>query len=254
MFKVSRPASEETSMGHSRTGVIFDGDDTLWETQPLYLRTKNNFLREMENLGFDPIEVERRFERVDVDNVRLLGFSKARFPKSMTDTYQALCLHFDKPTDELVRSRIEAIGYSVFGKKPGLFDGVPEVLRILHNQQLKLILATKGDQEVQEDKISRSDLLRYFHRIYIFREKGQRELHRIADECGLDVRRSWSIGNSIKSDINPALKIGMKAIWIQNKAWDFEEEEPFETRGLFKVTSIKEVPGIVASRIPRLSK
>lgn len=239
-------------MGLSRIGVIFDGDDTLWETQPLYIRAKKLFFREMERLGFDPIEVERRFERIDLDNVRLLGFSKVRFPKSMSDTYQALCLLYDKPTDELVRSRVEAIGYSIFRKKPRIFDGVREVLRTLQAQHLQLILATKGDQEVQEEKISCSNLLSYFHHTYIFPEKGERELQKIADECDLDPRESWSIGNSMKSDINPALRIGMKAIWIPNKTWNFEEEEPFDKQRLFKASSIKEVPRILASQIPAI--
>ena len=71
----------------------------------------------------------------------------------------------------------------------------------------------------------------------------------IADECGLDLEESWSIGNSMKSDINPALRIGMKAIWIPNKTWIFEEEEPYNKNGLIKAGSIKDVPTILESRI-----
>src|SRR5258708_33830901 len=50
-------------------GFIFDGDDTLWATQALYVRAKQRFYKTMEHLGFDRLDVDQRFERIDVDNV-----------------------------------------------------------------------------------------------------------------------------------------------------------------------------------------
>jgi putative hydrolase of the HAD superfamily len=230
-------------------GVIFDGDDTLWETQLFYVHAKKRFFRQMERLGFDVIEAEQRFERIDIDNVRLLGFSKGRFPKSMSETYQALSMDYQKPVDKHIKKQVEMIGYSAFGKKPRVFSGVTEVLGTLRATQLKIILATKGDQGVQQEKISSSNLRSYFDHIYIFPGKGERDLKRIVNECNLDPKVSWSIGNSMKSDINPALKIGMTAIWIPRRTWGFEEEEPFDKQRLFKARSIKEVPRILKSQI-----
>ena len=60
---------------------------------------------------------------------------------------------------------------------------------------------------------------------------------------------SWSIGNSIKSDINPALRIGMKAILLQNITWGFEDEEPFEKERLFKAKSMNEAFTILTTHI-----
>jgi putative hydrolase of the HAD superfamily len=237
-------------MGLSGVGVIFDGDDTLWETQILYIRAKKRFFREMERLGFDPTEVETRFEKIDFENVRLHGFSKARFPTSMSYTYQVLSGDYNKVVDKNIEKRVEAIGYSTFGKKPRVFSGVTEVLRTLRETELRVILATKGDQEVQEEKISFSNLRSYFDRIYIFPEKGERDLRKIVNECNLDPEVSWSIGNSVKSDINPALKIGMRAIWIPKRTWGFEEEEPVDKQRLFRVRSIKDVLRILKSQIP----
>lgn len=62
-------------------GAIFDGDDTLRETQALYVCAKNLFLKEMGHLGFNSQEAEGILERIDVHNVRLMGFSRLRFPK-----------------------------------------------------------------------------------------------------------------------------------------------------------------------------
>ena len=70
----------------------------------------------------------------------------------------------------------------------------------------------------------------YFHHIYFLPEKGDREFSIIAKECNLNSHMSWSIGNSIKSDINPALRIGMQAILLQKKT--FEKERLFKARSM----------------------
>jgi putative hydrolase of the HAD superfamily len=241
-----------TLTGLNSIGIIFDGDDTLWETQALYIHAKKKFFNKMERLGFDPVEVEQRFEKIDVENVQLLGFEKARFPRSMSDTYQTLCQFYGKPFSELIRKRVESIGYMAFGKNPKIFDGAIRVLKTLHAFHFQLILATKGDKEVQEEKISFSKVGSYFHRVYVFPEKGESELRKVAKECSLDLRLSWSIGNSMKSDINPALRIGMKAIWIPKKTWEFEEEAPFDKQNLFIARSIKEVPNILKSQMANI--
>lgn len=229
----------------SRTGIIFDGDDTLWETQPLYERSKERFLGVMELQGFDPYEAKQRFDAIEINNARLLGFSKLRFPKSMSDTYRTLCQSHNKAVDESVGSIVESIGKSAYADSPRLFEGVREVLEKLRARNLCLILATKGDYDVQEQKISVSGLRRYFQHEYILALKDESELTRIAKETNLDIRESWSIGNSIRSDINPALRVGMKAIWIPNRAWDFEDEKLITSDRVFKVDTIKDVADFI---------
>ena len=194
-------------------GVIFDGDDTLWETQSLYLRAKSRFFAEMEGLGFGRLQAEKELERIDLENAREMGFSRARFPKSMSDTYQALCLRHHREIDESVKKRAQSIGYSAFEEKPKVFDGVPEVLETLERKNLRLILATKGDQEIQKEKIEYSGLSSFFHRRYIFPEKGQTELEMVVWDCGLNPRESWSIGNSMsRSASNNAMPPFSRAI------------------------------------------
>ena len=130
-----------------------------------------------------------------------------------------------------------------------MFDGVIQVLQKLNSQNLKLILATKGDRAVQENKVLILNLKPYFHHIYFLPEKGDREFSIIAKECNLNSHMSWSIGNSIKSDINPALRIGMQAILLQKKTWAFEEEVPFEKERLFKARSMRDAFKILKTHI-----
>jgi putative hydrolase of the HAD superfamily len=230
-------------LGHP--GLIFDGDDTLWETMPIYNWAKDLFFKEMENLGFERAEISKKFEMIDIENTRVLGFSKERFPKSMQDTYDFLSRFYQKPFSEIKKRQIDAIGRSVFSAKPRLVDGAQNVLDILRNSGFQLILATKGDPDIQKQRITGAGLNSYFNCFYIFPEKTPKELYQIANECHLDLRESWSIGNSIRSDINPALIIGMKAIWIPYYTWDYEEEEPVKKDGLYKIGSIKDVPNIL---------
>jgi len=236
-------------MSTTEIGIIFDGDDTLWTNQTIYIQAKKKFFHEMAALGFNPYEVERRFEKIDIDNVSYLGFSLIRFPKSMSDTYKIFCMENNRSCDDLVLRNMEDIGHSTFKKKPKMFDGVIQVLQKLNSQNLNLILATKGDRSVQENKISILNLKPYFHHIYFLPEKGDREFSIIAKECNLNPHMSWSIGNSIKSDINPALRIGMQAILLKRKTWEFEEEVPFEKERLFKARSMRNAYKILKTHI-----
>jgi putative hydrolase of the HAD superfamily len=230
-------------------GVIFDGDDTLWETQSIYNRSKKQFFSEMENLGFSRKRVEAEFEKIDIANVNILGFSKHRFPKSMADTYRALCLEQNKPANKTIGDRFMDIGLSTFKKRPRFLPGATEVLEELSKRKLKLILATKGDPKIQKEKILLANVNRYFHKIYIFPHKGEREIQKVVDECLINPALSWSIGNSVKSDVNPALKIGMKAIWVQRRTWDYELEQLLDREGLFLANSMKDVMKILRVQI-----
>ena len=104
----------------------------------------------------------------------------------------------------------------------------------------RLILATKGDTEVQSMKIKESNLGSYFDRTYIFDQKTERELNLIIEENELSRAESWVVGNSLRSDINPALRIGLRAIWIPHYTWDYEEAKYEDSRDLFIVDSLED--------------
>jgi putative hydrolase of the HAD superfamily len=205
----------------------------------------------MEQLGFDGKKVKMEFEKIDIANVKNLGFSRKRFPKSMSDTYRALCFEEGRPISEAAVERFVDIALSTFGKKPRFFPGTVDVLRKLSKWNLKLILATKGDPEVQREKMVNLNLNHYFNRIYVFTEKGEQEFVQIVNECSINPALSWSIGNSIRSDVNPALKIGMKAIWLERRSWSYELEQPVDRERLFRAKSMKEVINILKKQMIR---
>lgn len=220
-------------------GVIFDGDDTLWETAPLYARAKQEFFNKMSSLGYDRRDVERDFHNIDVANVDRLGFSKHRFATSMVETYRLFCNRSSLPYERSIERKIEAIAYGIFGNTLTTYECAEHVLARLWSHY-KLILATKGDEEIQLAKIDQSGLAHFFSSIQILDHKTEREFRRIAEECKLDISSSWVVGDSLRSDINPALEVGFRAIWIPNDAWAYENADVPDSDRLFKVNALQD--------------
>ena len=209
-------------------------------TSIFYKEAKEEFFHKMADLGFNYKEVEEFFNKTDLANVAKFGFTKKRFPTSMAETYRAFCKRHRHKNENDIEEKLTTIGNGVFLRKPILLGHADFVLKKLQSHY-KLILATKGDLDVQEAKIYHSGLGFLFERIYILEHKTEKELQQIVDENNLNIRRSWKIGNSLKSDINPALNIGLKAIWIPyHYTWAYEEAEPQESPNLHKVSSLEE--------------
>ena len=95
-------------------GVIFDGDDTLWDTMPLYAAARERFLEVMATLGFPRDDVGRAFDRIDEANVEELGFSRNRFPVSMVRTYRQFCAAAHRAPSHSTEQDLTAVGAAVF--------------------------------------------------------------------------------------------------------------------------------------------
>jgi len=94
-----------------------------------------------------------------------------------------------------------------------LLDGVRETLLALRPTSY-LVLVTKGDEQAQVEKLARSGLGPLFDRKYVVPEKDANVYREIARELGLNPRCTWMVGNSPKSDINPAIEAGLDAIYV----------------------------------------
>jgi putative hydrolase of the HAD superfamily len=230
----------------SSAAVIFDGDDTLWDTMSAYALAKHEFFGEMALIGFDPDEVECRFERIDMANVDRLGFKRERFPTSMVDTYRYFCDTYRASYSNAIEHKIRRLGDGVIFSEPKVDENAEDVLRSLQNHYT-LILSTKGDEEVQRMKINGSELASYFQSIYIFERKTDQELEHVIQDNHLSRADSWVIGNSLRSDINPALRLGLRAIWIPRYTWDYEEAEFQISPRLVTVESLRDCQRILLS-------
>ena len=106
-----------------------------------------------------------------------------------------------------------------------VIDGVPETLAYLAARH-DLTLFTKGHPEEQKLKIDRSGLGDFFGHTAIVKEKDAAAYRRLVEERGMDPARTWMIGNSPKSDINPALEAGLNAVFVPHAhTWVLERQE-----------------------------
>ncbi len=246
-----------------RKVFLFDLDDTLMRNEYTYsLATMKFFdlLLEVFNKRLPFIGgVAHRVEEVSHSMVKEndpatgqpFGFSINRFPETLVRCYEELCENGWGEYRSEIAEQVRTVGLSAFDKelykKTGLVDNAVETLRFLEAQGDILALITKGDPEVQKRKIEALEL----HRWFPFREvvdKKDEELflrwkHAFGDVNPL---MTFSVGNSFSSDIRPALKAGIGAIFIPCYTWKAESIEKDELTNeeqqrFYQAKEIKEV-------------
>jgi putative hydrolase of the HAD superfamily len=202
--------------------IVFDGDDTLWSTEPLYDRARDEARTEVVRSGLDGAEWEQLERKIDVENVRHFGFSIERFPTSCVQAYEAMARARGVPADPEVRERVRSAARSVFSQDPPLLPGARETLQCLRARGVKLALLTKGDHELQERRVQRSGLADLFDVIHIVAEKPPTKFRDIVTALEVQPNDAWSVGNSVRSDILPAVEAGLRAVWIDAHVWEHE--------------------------------
>lgn len=99
-----------------------------------------------------------------------------------------------------------------------------KILRLLTSKAF-LVLLTKGDPLVQDKRIADSGLKQYFDAIHIVDKKTKKTFADLGQQFDVAPEKSWSIGNSLISDIDPAVRAGWSAIWIDAYVWEHERRE-----------------------------
>jgi putative hydrolase of the HAD superfamily len=230
-----------------RSLLIFDGDDTLWETEALYDRARSDSAAIAQSVGLDPGRFEELQRRIDAENVRTMGLSADRFPQS---SVQALTALAEESAITLTSSAVESVrraSAAVFDATAPLLPHAAEVVQLLAGQH-SLALCTKGAPDVQERRIDDSGLREYFDRILVVPTKDSTTFKGLLHDFDVAAPASVSIGNSLPSDIAPALELGMHAIWIDAYVW-IHERRPvavdLDESGLKTAHDLSEIPLIV---------
>lgn len=229
--------------------AVFDGDDTLWETERLYDDARQAARSVVERSGLPGDVWEKRQRFIDVENVSILGFSPQRFPTSCAQAYEVIGAESGTNLDEAVRQAVYEAAASVFSNPASLVDGAEEVLTRLASDW-RLILLTKGASEVQGRRIEESGLAGYFDEVRIVDTKTEDVWSKIIEEFAIDPAASWSIGNSLGSDIQPALSCGFSAIWIPAHVWEHEQHgaDVVLPERTVRLSSLREVPSFLDSQ------
>jgi putative hydrolase of the HAD superfamily len=206
----------------TRQFLLIDADDTLWENNIYFERAFEEFVVFLDHSSLTPPQVRSVLDEIEEANNRIHGYGTLNFARNLQQCYQHLAERAVRPDD---LEAVMALARRILECPMEVIAGVPETLEYLAGRH-RLTLFTKGHPEEQKLKIDRSGLTRFFSHAAIVKEKDAPAYRRLVDERGLDPRRTWMIGNSPKSDINPALEAGLNAVFIPHvHTWILEEQE-----------------------------
>ncbi|HKS82595.1 MAG TPA: HAD family hydrolase [Candidatus Acidoferrales bacterium] len=206
----------------ARQTLLIDADDTLWENNIFFEKAIDHFISQLEHLGYTREYIRHILNETERRNIRQHGYGVRSFRRSLEETY--LKLAGNAARREIVKE-IEKIAAELESTPPHILDGVPETLAYLAKHH-RLILLTKGEPAEQAGKVERSGLQPYFDAIEIVMEKHTDTYDRMIEQFKIVKSNGWMIGNSPRSDINPAMQSGLNAVFIPHHAtWELEKAE-----------------------------
>ena len=202
----------------SLTTIGFDADDTLWQNEHFYRLTEARFA---ELLGdhVDAPAVSARLLDAQRRNLKLYGFGIKGFTLSMIET--AVEVTGGRVPGEVV-ARILAIGRELLAHPIEMLPHAREVLEALARLH-RLVLITKGDLFDQERKVAQSGVGELFEAVEIVSNKDVATYARIFSRYGDGPERSMMVGNSLKSDVVPAIEAGSWGVYVPHElTWVLE--------------------------------
>lgn len=212
----------------TRQHLIFDADDTLWENNIYFERAFDDFCQYLGHSSLTPDEIRAILDEIEIANNRIHGYGALNFGRNLSQCYLRLA---ERAVDEHDLIRVRAMAHRILEQEVDLMPGVAETLPFLAERH-ELTLFTKGHPDEQNRKIDLSGLRPLFAHCEIVKEKNREAYLRLAVVRGFDHEHTWMIGNSPKSDINPALAAGLGAVFVPHaRTWTLEREEVRDVNG-----------------------
>ncbi len=205
-----------------RQHLIVDADDTLWENNIYFERAFDEFTDFLAHSSMQPQEVRAALDEIELANARIHGYGSKNFGRNVHECYRRLC---EREVCDRDLATVMSFAERILECPMEVIEGVRETLEYLSSGN-DLTLFTKGHPDEQKLKLDRSGLGVYFAHTAIVKEKDCAAYSKLVTERGLDPQRTWMIGNSPKSDINPALECGLNAVFVPHtRTWTLECEE-----------------------------
>jgi putative hydrolase of the HAD superfamily len=202
--------------------LVFDADDTLWENNIYFERAFDDFCAFLDHSKLTAVRVRDVLNEIEMVNAKTHGYRSKSFGRNLQQAYRHLAEREIRGDD---LEQVMALAERILEQPLEVIEGVEETLAELA-QRHELTLFTKGHPEEQRMKVDRSGLGRYFAHTAIVKEKDALAYQRLIKERGFDPRQTWMIGNSPKSDINPALEAGLNAVLVPHAhTWVLEHQE-----------------------------
>jgi putative hydrolase of the HAD superfamily len=225
---------------HGGFNLVFDADDTLWDSNIHFHEAQAAFLDLLRGAGIDDHPgVHAAIQRHELAIIQEIGYGRQPY---------LMALH--RVVDQLVeasrwadlRPAVDEIGRVLIDRHCKLLPGVAATLAELAGRH-QLLLFTKGQPAEQMTKLKRSGLRELFSRVGVPLEKDPAAYRRLIAQARLDPARTIMIGNSPKSDINPAIRAGLRAaVYIPHpQTWELECEELLADKRVLVVASFPQL-------------
>jgi putative hydrolase of the HAD superfamily len=198
--------------------LLIDADDTLWENNIYYERVTTEFVAALAARGIAAHRAHETLWATEQRNIKITGYGSAAFCRSLHEVARELGVADLEP-------QIAGWEDFIFHHPVELMPGVAETLPRLHARH-RLLMVTKGQPAEQLAKLDRSGLAGCFHATEIMWEKTIAAYHSLVTNHHLRPSETWMIGNSPRSDINPAKAAGLGTVFIPyHTTWQHEVEE-----------------------------
>jgi putative hydrolase of the HAD superfamily len=202
--------------------LLIDADDTLWENNIYFERAIAQFISFLNHQSYTPQQVREILNQVERECIVKHGYGMHSFAHALVDTFERISVEAITPE---LHQKIVGFAHSIADHPVEILPGVPETLQYLAGRH-HLILLTKGAVAEQSGKVERSGLKEYFAAVEIVAEKNSGTYREVVSKYGLGHGSTWMVGNSPKSDINPALAAGLNAVFVPHgNTWILEHEE-----------------------------
>jgi putative hydrolase of the HAD superfamily len=224
--------------------IAFDADDTLWDCQSHFEEVENMLYNIIGPYCMDP---KHELFVTESNNMEDLGYGCKAFTISVMETALRVCGN-DLSATQL--SELLEAGKHLLQLPATPLPGVEETLQRLsvacRTSTLKLVCFTKGELQDQENKLRRSGLGRFFDHVEITSDKTEKEFLALCRHLDIEPQELLMVGNSLKSDIAPALAIGAQAVHIPfHVTWQLEVHEDIEHERMVKLESISQLPELL---------
>lgn len=225
--------------------IGFDGDDTLWHSEGYYQSANAAF--ELIVGGYVDLAdagLHQRLLATERANLKLFGYGAKGMTLSMLEAAYAVTEGRIGAAD---MHRIVELGKAVMAHPVELLPGIRAAVQAVA-QTHPVVLITKGDLFHQEAKVAASGLADLFRRIEIVSEKDARAYARVLGEFGVEPGAFAMVGNSLRSDIEPVLRLGGWGVHMPyHVTWAHELENGLEPGHAPRMATIDGPEGIPAA-------
>lgn len=229
-------------MGSDTLLLVLDADDTLWESGTFFERAEHDFLCIMESLGLDRDAVRRTVHRQDIERLSVTGYGARPY----IDTLRRILLAEVPDPTAWARQAMDDLERTLLGHPVILMPGVLATLEGFRGLPVAPVVYTMGERTHQMDKFERSGLGGLVSGCRVVPLKTADRLRSLLEEFRTPPGAAVLVGDSPRSDINPALEVGMRAVHVaRSRTWAAEREDFADPGQVVTIERFDELPGIV---------